>query len=149
MADVVDVETLLSLAVQSNEIKDWMRQMQPLLQEDAEDLDEDEAEPERWHRHPHVRQTGEQVVGERVLLDGREHADGDGDDERKQDAPKDELHRETQGPRDHRPDRPAGAGTQTKVAADNPSKPLEVLHGDWLVEPEADFGAGNSGRVFQ
>ena len=53
--------------------------MEPVTRPGHEQTDREQAEPERRHRDPDVRQPGEHVVADRVLLHRRVHAERDGE----------------------------------------------------------------------
>ena len=113
---------------------------------DGEELDGDEAEPERGQGEPEEGQAGERVVERRVLAQRRVDADRDRDERREQHAPHDQLGGVPQRPPDLGRDGFVGALAGAPVAAHEPAEPGPVLLDEGLVEAEVLAFLADRGR---
>ena len=132
--------------VQADEEERRLAEVEPLLRADREELDRDEAEPERGEREAEEREAGEGVVERRVLAQRRVDADADRDERGGEHAPHDELGGVPQGAADLGGDGLVGSLARAPVAAHELRQPRPVLLDERLVEPELLALGGDRGR---
>ena len=107
-----------------------------ILELHIEDQEQDQAEPEDGDRLPDEGKRGHDMVELRVLLDRREDADRDGDQQRHPPGDAHQDERVRQAIQDLLRHRALGGHRHAQVTLQHAAQPLAVLHGKRIVQAQ-------------